>query len=64
MKYSVNAVALAALTLTAVGAADAQSRPAARLTPYVGFLSSGSIANGPFGFQIGNAGAPVYGVQL
>src|SRR5512134_236113 len=63
MKNSVSSLALAALALTAVSA-NAQSRPAARVTPYVGFLAAGSIAQGPFGFQIGNAGAPVYGVQL
>lgn len=62
MKYSVSLLALAAVTISAVPAAA--QRPAARLTPYVGFLASGSIANGPFGFQIGNAGAPVYGLQL
>ena len=63
MKNSVSSLVLAGLALTAV-TADAQSRPAARLTPYVGFLSSGSIAQGPFGFEIGNAGAPLYGAQL
>jgi opacity protein-like surface antigen len=63
MKNSVSSLVLAGLALTAV-TAGAQSRPAARLTPYVGFLSSGSIAQGPFGFEIGNAGAPLYGVQL
>lgn len=63
MKNSVSLLALAALAFTAV-TADAQSRPAARLTPYVGFLASGSIAKGPFGFEIGNAGAPLYGIQL
>ena len=51
------------LVFTAV-TAEAQGRAAARLTPYVGFLSSGSIANGPFGFEVGNAGAPLYGLQL
>jgi hypothetical protein len=63
MKYFVSLLSLAAMTLD-VGPAHAQSGPAARLTPYVGFLSSGSIARGPFGFEIGNAGAPVYGLQL
>ena len=68
MKNSVRWIGMAALTLslgsfTAV-TADAQSRPAARLTPYVGFLASGSIASGLFGFNVGNAGAPVYGLQL
>lgn len=68
MKNSVRLIGLAALTsslgsFTAV-TADAQSRPAARLTPYVGFLASGSIAELPLGFDVGNAGAPVYGLQL
>ena len=63
MKNSVSSLALAALAFTAVNA-DAQARPAARITPYVGFLASGSIASGPFGFEIGNAGAPLYGLQL
>ena len=51
------------MSLGAASIATAQA-PSARLTPYVGFLASGSIANGPFGFEIGNAGAPVYGLQL
>jgi hypothetical protein len=63
MKSSVSSLALAALAFTAIPAA-AQHGTAARLTPYVGFLSAGSIADGPFGFEVGNAGAPVYGVQL
>lgn len=63
MKSSVGSIALAALVVTALPAA-AQARPAARLTPYVGFLSAGSIAEGPFGLQLGNAGAPVFGAQL
>lgn len=63
MKNSVRWMVLPVLALTAV-TAGAQSRPAARLTPYVGFLASGSIANGPFGFHVGNAGAPLYGLQL
>jgi opacity protein-like surface antigen len=63
MKNSVRSLALAALTFTAIPAA-AQGRPAARITPYAGFLSAGSIVDGPLGFEIGNAGAPLYGVQL
>jgi opacity protein-like surface antigen len=62
MKNSVRWIAIG-LVFTAI-TAEAQSRPAARLTPFVGFLSSGSIANGPFGFEVGSAGAPVYGLQL
>jgi hypothetical protein len=63
MKYSVRTIALAALVLMAVPAA-AQRPQAVRVTPYVGFLAAGSIANGPFGFEVGNAGAPLYGLQL
>jgi hypothetical protein len=63
MKYSVSSLALAALVMGAAPVA-AQSRPTVSLTPYVGYLAAGSIANGPFGFEIGNAGAPLYGVQL
>lgn len=63
MKNSVSSLAFAALAFSAIPAA-AQQGTAARLTPYVGFLSAGSIADGPFGFEVGNAGAPVYGVQL
>ena len=62
MKYSVSSLTLAALVL---GAAPAVAqRPTVRVTPYVGFLAAGSIAQGPFGFEVGNAGAPLYGLQL
>lgn len=67
MKNSVRLFALGLAsslgTFTAV-TAEAQTRPAARLTPYVGFLSSGRIFEGPLSFGVGNAGAPVYGLQL
>ncbi len=59
MKNSVRLLSIVALAFTAVPAA-AQ----ARLTPYVGFLASGSIADGPFGLRVGSAGAPVFGAQL
>src|SRR5687767_4418670 len=62
MKY-VSSLALTAFVFSAVPVA-AQSGPSARLTPYVGFLAAGSIAQGPFGFEVGNAGAPVYGLQV
>ena len=60
MKNFVRWFALGAMTLGAANIANAQ----ARLTPYVGYLASGSIARGPFGFEVGNVGAPVYGLQL
>ena len=62
MKYSVRSLTLAALVL---GAAQAVAQtPTVRVTPYVGFLAAGNIAQGPFGFGVGNAGAPLYGLQL
>ena len=63
MKNSVSLLALTAIVFSAAPV-TAQSGPSARLTPYVGFLASGSIAQGPFGLKIGNAAAPVYGLQL
>lgn len=62
MKYSVRSLALAAVVLSSVPAAAQQ--PIARVTPYVGFLASGSIATLPLGFEVGSAGAPMYGLQL
>ncbi len=44
--------------------ADAGAQGSARVTPYVGYLASGSIADGPLGSRLVNQGAPVYGVQL
>ena len=65
MKNSVGSLALAALALAMIAdGVEAQRAPTARVTPYVGFLASGNIAEGPFGVNIGNAGAPLYGVQL
>jgi hypothetical protein len=63
MTVSVRTLVFAALAFTTTHPAAAQ-QPAARLTPYLGFISAGSIAEGPFGFEIGNAGAPLYGAQL
>ena len=62
MKYSVRSLTLAALVL---GAAPAVAQtPTVRVTPFVGFLASGSSAQGPVGFGVGSAGAPHYGLQL
>ena len=60
MKNSVSSLALAALVISAAPA----GAQAVRVTPYMGYLTGGSIANGPFGFEIANAGAPLYGLQL
>jgi hypothetical protein len=49
------------------GAAFAQRERAptvARLTPYVGYITFGNLANGPIGTRLANQSAAVYGVQL
>jgi hypothetical protein len=47
-------------------ALQAQNSTAAKLsvTPYAGYLSSGTILDGPLGTSLRTAGAPVYGAQL
>jgi hypothetical protein len=35
-----------------------------RLTPYVGYMSFGSLASGPLGTNLGNGGGPAYGAQV
>ena len=62
-----SAVAVATLTT----AAHAQSRvtppqsgKAFDFTPYVGYMVFSSLVDGPLGTSIGNAPAPVFGVQL
>jgi outer membrane protein with beta-barrel domain len=56
-------VALAA-TPAIVTAQKKQAPTIVRLTPYVGYMAFGSIASGPLGSQLTNAGAPLYGLQL
>ena len=57
---------MSALALLALPApAFAQYRPTvARITPYVGYLTFGSLADGPIGTRISNQSTAVYGVQL
>lgn len=62
MKSFVSAVTLVLVATTTT--AQAQAGGTARVTPYVGFLASGSIANGPLGTRLAVAGSPTYGVQL
>lgn len=63
MKLFVSVMAVAGVVVSNT-AAGAQGSAAARITPYVGYLASGSIADGPLGSRLVNQGAPVYGVQL
>jgi hypothetical protein len=64
MRVFVSAAVIAASLVTATNANAQSSGAAVRFTPYVGFLASGSIAEGPFGTFVGTRGAPVYGAQL
>ena len=41
-----------------------QARESIRLTPYVGYMSFGSLVSGPLGSNIGSGGGPAYGAQL
>ena len=50
----------AALPLQAQQAA----RPSIRLTPYVGYMSFGSLVSGPLGSKLTNGGGPAYGAQV
>lgn len=61
MKTSVRLVLAGALVAARVVAAQDGS---ARITPYVGFLASGSIAEGPLGAHLVTRGAPMVGAQL
>ena len=38
--------------------------PSIRLTPYVGYMSFGSLVAGPFGSNLGSGSGPAYGAQL
>jgi hypothetical protein len=57
--------AILPVLLASSGAAAQQTTTptVARITPYVGYMTFGSIANGPLGTRVGTASAPVYGVQ-
>jgi hypothetical protein len=56
---------LAALALLAgPGQAQEVTAPSVRLTPYVGYMSFGSLVAGPIGSSLGNGSGPVYGAQI
>jgi hypothetical protein len=57
---SVAAALAAALPLQAQQTAP----PSIRLTPYVGYMSFGSLVSGPFGSNLTNGGGPAYGAQV
>lgn len=50
---------------TAVPLQAQQARePAIRFTPYVGYMSFGSLVSGPLGTRLTNGGGPAYGAQV
>jgi hypothetical protein len=56
---------LAALALLAgPGQAQEVTAPSVRLTPYVGYMSFGSLVAGPIGSSLGNGSGPAYGAQI
>jgi hypothetical protein len=58
---------LAALCSLALPATVLSQKPEAstvRLTPYVGYIAFGSIANGPLGTRLSNQASAIYGAQL
>jgi hypothetical protein len=57
------AVLPALLVSSSVAAQKVTTPTVARVTPYVGYMTFGSFANGPLGTRVGNASSPVYGLQ-
>jgi opacity protein-like surface antigen len=65
MRYSRIVGAFAGLILMAAPLRAQQSnRQSVRLTPYAGYMSFGSLVNGPVGTRLTNGGGMVYGGQL
>jgi hypothetical protein len=59
------AAAIAGLILIAAPLPAQQPRePSVRLSPYVGYMSFGSLVSGPFGSRLTNGSGAVYGAQL
>src|SRR5688500_15694980 len=62
-----SAVAVATLATAVHAQSRATTLPSGKVfdfTPYVGYMVFDSYMDGPFGTSLGNAPAPVYGVQL
>ena len=56
--------AVAALAATLPLQAQQVREPSIRLTPYVGYMSFGSLVSGPLGSKLTNGGGPAYGAQV
>jgi Outer membrane protein beta-barrel domain len=62
-KHLFRAGSIAALAFALAAPLEAQS-PSFQITPYAGYLKSGTMVNGPVGTALRNGAAPVYGAEL
>jgi hypothetical protein len=63
LKHSLLAGALAGFVLAAPLAAQHSTGPTFGITPYAGYMKFGSLASGPLGTSLRNAGSAVYGAE-
>jgi opacity protein-like surface antigen len=56
--------AVAVVAVAAPLQAQQAREPSIRLTPYVGYMSFGSLVSGPLGTRLTNGAGPAYGAQL
>jgi hypothetical protein len=61
-KHFLRAGLVAALAVVLPSRSDAQS-PSFQITPYAGYLKSGTLVNGPLGTSVRGGAAPVYGAE-
>jgi hypothetical protein len=61
-KFLLSAGLTAVLVVALPSRSNAQS-PSFQITPYAGYLRSGTILNGPIGTSLRGGGAPVYGAE-
>jgi hypothetical protein len=60
----VRLIAVASLAMASPLLAQRRAATVARITPYVGYLAFGNIAEGPIGTRVSNANSALYGVEL
>jgi Outer membrane protein beta-barrel domain len=61
---SVRSLALGAMLMASPVLAQRTAPTVARLTPYVGYITFGSIADGPIGTRVSNSSSALYGIAL
>ena len=64
MKKLVRLLGAAAALAAALPVQAQVKQPSVRLTPYVGYMSFGSLVSGPLGSSLTNGGGPAYGAQV